>query len=93
MTWALPAAVSPTYLVRFDNNKYSVTASAVDRPVEVLAYTERVEVRQDGRVVGEHARAFGRGQGVHSADVILNTLARQRESIATGDDLRVRVAC
>jgi hypothetical protein len=31
---ALPASVSKTCLVRFDNNKYSVSASAVGRPVE-----------------------------------------------------------
>src|SRR6266576_1477638 len=35
---AVPASVSKTCLVRFDNNKYSVTASAVGRPVEVHAY-------------------------------------------------------
>ena len=35
---ALPASVSKTCLVRFDNNKYSVSASAVGRPVEIQAY-------------------------------------------------------
>ena len=40
---AMPAAASPTCLVRFDN-KYSVAASAVGRPVEVRAYAERIEV-------------------------------------------------
>jgi hypothetical protein len=34
---AVPASVSKTCLVRFDNNKYSVAASAVGRPVEVQA--------------------------------------------------------
>jgi transposase len=34
---AVPASVSKTCLVRFDNNKYSVTASAVGRPVEASA--------------------------------------------------------
>ncbi len=57
---AVPAAVSSTCLVRFDNNKYSVAASAIGRPVEVRAYAERVEIRQDGRIVAEHACAFGR---------------------------------
>jgi hypothetical protein len=52
---AVPASVSKTCLVRFDNNKYSVQASAVGRPVEVRAYADRIELRQDGRVVGEHA--------------------------------------
>jgi hypothetical protein len=36
--------------VRFDNNKYSVTASAVGRPVEVHAYADHIVIRQDGRI-------------------------------------------
>ena len=58
---AVPAAVSKTCLVRFDNNKYSVVASAVGRPVEVHAYADRIVIRQDGRIVAEHPRSFGRG--------------------------------
>src|SRR5580700_10895394 len=46
---AVPASVSKTCLVRFDNNKYSVAASAVGRPVEVHAYADRIVIRQDGR--------------------------------------------
>ena len=51
---AVPASVSRTCLVRFDNNKYSVAASAVGRPVEIRAYADRIELRQEGRLVGEH---------------------------------------
>ncbi len=51
---ALPASVSKTCLVRFDNNKYSVSASAVGRPVDIHAYADRIVIRQDGRVVAEH---------------------------------------
>ena len=58
---ALPASVSKTCLVRFDNNRYSVSASAVGRPVDIHAYADRIVIRQDGRVVAEHPRAFGRG--------------------------------
>jgi transposase len=36
---AVPASVSKTCLVRFDNNKYSVNASAVGRPVDVQGPT------------------------------------------------------
>jgi transposase len=62
---AVPASVSKTCLVRFDNNRYSVAAHAVGRPVEVRAYADRIELRQDGRVVGNHARPFGRDQTVY----------------------------
>src|SRR5215467_11778254 len=58
---ALAASVSKTCLVRFDKNKYSVNASAVGRPVEIHAYADRIVIRQDGRIVGEHPRSFGRG--------------------------------
>src|ERR1700693_5800951 len=61
---AVAASVSKTCLVRFDNNRYSVSAHAVGRPVEIRAYAERIEFRQDGRLVGEHARSFGRDQTV-----------------------------
>jgi hypothetical protein len=40
---AVPASVSKTCLVRFDNNKYSVAASAVGRPVEVLSKSYDVD--------------------------------------------------
>jgi hypothetical protein len=43
-------SVSKTCLVRFDNNKYSVTASAVGRTVEVHAYADRIVIRRDGRI-------------------------------------------
>ena len=45
---AVSASVSKTCLVRFDNNKYSVAASTVGRPVEVHAYADRIVIRQDG---------------------------------------------
>ena len=62
---AVPASVSKTCLVRFDNNKYSVAASAVGRPVEVQAYADRIVIRQDGRIVAEHQRSFDRGQTIY----------------------------
>jgi hypothetical protein len=39
---AIQASVSKTCLVRFDNNKYSVSSRAVGRPVEIQAYADRV---------------------------------------------------
>jgi len=59
------AAVSKTCLVSFDRNRYSVSAEAVGRPVQVRAYADRVVMLQDGAVVGEHARVFGRDHTVY----------------------------
>jgi len=62
---AVAAAVSKTCLVRFDNNRYSVIAKALGRPVEVHAYADRIVIRQDGVIVAEHRRSFRRGQTVY----------------------------
>ena len=81
---AVPASVSKTCLVRFDNNKYSVAASAVGRPVEVHAYADRIVIRQDGRVVGEHRRSFGRGQTVYDPWHYVPVLARKPGALRNG---------
>ena len=81
---SVPASVSKTCLVRFDNNKYSVTASAVGRPVEVRAYADRIELRQDGRLVGEHRRCFGRDQTVFDPWHYVPVLARKPGALRNG---------
>jgi transposase len=81
---AIPASVSKTCLVRFDNNKYSVAASAVGRPVEIRAYADRIEIRQDGRVVGEHARRFGREQTIYDPWHYVPVLARKPGALRNG---------
>jgi transposase len=81
---AVPASVSKTCLVRFDNNKYSVAASAVGRPVEVHAYAERIVIRQDGRVVAEHPRAFGRGETTYDPWHYVPVLARKPGALRNG---------
>jgi len=53
--------VSPTCLIAFDRNRYSVPASYANRPVSVRAYADRVLVAAEGQIVAEHARVFSRG--------------------------------
>jgi hypothetical protein len=81
---AVPASVSKTCLVRFDNNKYSVAASAIGRPVEIRAYAERIELRQDGRIVGDHRRCFGRGQTVFDPWHYVPVLMRKPGALRNG---------
>lgn len=85
---AIPASVSKTCLVRFDNNKYSVTAGAVGRPVEIRAYAERIELWQDGRVVGRHRRSFGRGETVYDPWHYVPVLARKPGALRNGAPFR-----
>ena len=81
---SVPAAVSKTCLVRFDNNKYSVMASAVGRPVEIRAYAERIEIRQDGRLVGDHPRCFGRGRSIFDPWHYVPVLVRKPGALRNG---------
>ena len=77
-------AVSKTCLVRFDNNKYSVSSRAVGRPVEIQAYAERIVIRQDGAIVAEHARRFGRGQTIYDPWHYVPVLARKPGALRNG---------
>ena len=74
---ALPASVSKTCLVRCDNNRYSVSASAVARQVDISAYADRIVIRQYGRIVAEHRRSFGRGETVYDPWHYVPVLARK----------------
>jgi transposase len=81
---AVPASVSKTCLVRFDNNRYSVSAHAIGRPVEIRAYADRIELRQNGRLVGSHARCFGRDQTVFDPWHYVPVLARKPGALRNG---------
>ena len=81
---ATQASVSKTCLVRFDNNKYSVPSRAVGRPVEIQAYADRIVVRQDGALIGEHRRRFGRGETIYDPWHYVPVLARKPGALRNG---------
>src|SRR6266581_3464158 len=81
---ATQAGVSKTCLVRFDNNKYSVASCAVGRPVEIQAYADRIVIRQDGAIVGEHTRRFGRGETTYDPWHYVPVLARKPGALRNG---------
>jgi DNA replication protein DnaC/transposase len=68
----------------FDKNRYSVDARAVGRPVEIRAYAERIEIWQEGKIVGEHARAFGRDKAIYDPLHYLPVLARKPGALRNG---------
>ncbi|ESZ03779.1 transposase [Mesorhizobium sp. L2C085B000] len=80
----VPASVSKTCTVRFDNNKYSVLSTAVGRPVEIKAYASRIVIRQDGILVAEHVRSFGRGETVYDPGHYVPVLARKPGALRNG---------
>ena len=81
---ARTASVSKTCLVQFDKNRYSVMAQAVGRPVEVHAYAERIVVRQDGRIIANHDRCFGREQTVYDPWHYVPVLTRKPGAMRNG---------
>ena len=81
---ATQASVSKTCLVRFDNNKYSVASRAVGRPVEMQAYADHIVIRQDGTIVGEHCRRFGRGETIYDPWHYVPVLARKPGALRNG---------
>jgi hypothetical protein len=56
--------VSPTCLVHFESNRYSVPASFANRPVSLRIYPDRLVVVAEGQVVCEHARIVERSHDV-----------------------------
>jgi transposase len=59
--------VSPTCLIHFERNRYSVPAPLANRPVSVHVYADRLVVVAEGSVICEHVRVINRrhdGQGV-----------------------------
>jgi transposase len=81
---ATTASVSKTCLVRFDTNKYSVSSRAVGRAVEVQAYADRIIIRQDGVIIAEHARCFGRNETIYDPWHYVPVLARKPGALRNG---------
>jgi hypothetical protein len=65
-----------------------VLSIAVGRPVEIHAYADRIVIRQDGVVLGEHARSFGRGEVIYDPWHYVPVLARKPGGLRNGAPFR-----
>jgi hypothetical protein len=52
--------VSPTCLISFERNRYSVPASFANRPVSLRIYPDRLVVAAEGQILCEHTRIIER---------------------------------
>lgn len=59
-----PSRVSPSSLISFDRNRYSVDCRYVGQPVQLRVYADQIVIVKDGLVVGDHKREFGRDKTV-----------------------------
>ena len=77
-------SVSKLCLVRFDNNKYSVMSTVVGRTVDVFAYADRIVIKHNGTVVGEHPRSFVRDHVEYNACHYLDVLMKKPGALRNG---------
>ena len=56
----LTKRVTPTCLIHFERNRYSVPAAFANRVVSMRAYADRIVLVAEARVIAEHVRVFNR---------------------------------
>jgi len=61
--------VSPTCLISFERNRYSVPASFANRPVSLRVYPDRLVVAAEGQILCEHARVIQRNHQLPSRTI------------------------
>jgi transposase len=80
--------VSPTCLVHFEGNRYSVPATFANRPVSLRAYADRLVVAVEGQIIAEQARRFDRkhdgGQTIYDWRHYLAVLQRKPGALRNG---------
>lgn len=61
--------VTPTCLIVFERNRYSVPATFANRVVSLRAYAGHIELVAEAQVIAEHARVFNRDHNASGATV------------------------
>ncbi len=61
--------MSPTCLISFERNRYSVPASFANRPVSLRIYPDRLVVAAEGNILCEHPRIIERGHHLPSRTI------------------------
>jgi transposase len=83
-----PARVSPSSLVSFDRNRYSVDCRHVGGMVQLRVYADRIVIVRDGQVVGDHRRHFGNGKTVFDPWHYVPVLDRKPGALRNGAPFR-----
>jgi len=79
-----PARVSPSSLVTFDRNRYSVDCREVGQVVQLRVYADRIVVVNHNDVVGDHPRQFGHNKTVFNPWHYLPALERKPGALRNG---------
>lgn len=80
--------VSPTCLVHFDRNRYSVPATFANRPISLRVYADRLVMATEGQEIAQHVRHFDRrhdgGRTVYDWRHYLAVLQRKPGALRNG---------
>jgi transposase len=79
-----PARVSPSSLVTYDRNRYSVHCDHVGKTVQMRVYADRIVIVRNGQLIGEHERHFGRGKMIFNPWHYLPVLERKPGALRNG---------
>ena len=74
--------MSPASLISFDHNRYRVDCRHVGRTVQLRVYAGRIVVVDQGQVIGDHRRQFGRDKTVFDPWHYLPALDLEQEKLA-----------
>ncbi|MBS0439306.1 MAG: IS21 family transposase [Proteobacteria bacterium] len=80
--------VTPTCLVHFERNRYSVPATYAHRPVSLRIYADRIVAAAEGQIIAEHARHFDRhhtsGRTIYDWRHYLSVVQRKPGALRNG---------
>ena len=76
--------VSPSCLINYDRNRYSVPAQYVGKLVSLHAYADRLSIIAEDKVVAQHPRSFERDQSIFDAWHYVPVLMRKPGALRNG---------
>jgi len=79
-----PTVVSPSSLIQYDTNMYSVPCEYVGLAVQVKSYAWRIVILHDSKVIGEHTRCFKRYQKIYNPWHYISALERKPGALRNG---------
>lgn len=79
-----PTVVSPTCLVNYDANSYSVECAYVGLSVQVKAYAWELVVLHQGKAIGKHKRLFNKHQHIYDPWHYVPILERKPGALRNG---------
>jgi transposase len=79
-----PTIVSPTCLVNYDTNSYSVECAYVGLSVQIKAYAWEVFILHDGKTIGKHKRLFDKYQHIYDPWHYVPVLERKPGALRNG---------